>query len=665
MTVATHLEALTRRPSRRPLSAALLLALAIGPAAARAEDAKEYPITEAEQRAGSLLDDGRYVRARESAEAILAANPSSFVAMFVMAEVYKEGEGNLPKARFFSRRAQQTLEGRWGRSVPPDGPWQWHAKVLRQLIQIVREMDLQAETIRLIEYRNELYTPKMSRELGWPLMKLGRMNEARERLQPALESDDPETRTGALNTLGAMEDELDHPEESYRIFTALVQEVRDKNLEMDVAFLRNAAEAAWTLLRFDEAEKLLLEATNQFSPTTYSNPWEDLAQLYLGEGRFPEALAAVKEMHAWQHNCQPAMEQQRWAGAMTMTASLLVEVGFVDEALALQRQAIARPDRRAGTSTHADQAEAGQLLELHYGLGLAGARLEERMASAGPLDWVGLWWQRRAVGLERTAARRRAAALIVGHGRVEGSVRVTAPDGISVTEWVRPTLAEILGPGVVGAVAEHLLARTGETAARERPYEQRIAGESRRRLGDSPGAAASLAEAAAALPRAEVLLRARCAALQGMAAAQLGEPTVAVGHYREAYDRHPGILRALDIALPVSVEASGGRAAVLAGSWLAASPRFARRDGGFAIRVVESAGGLEAAFVGPDGAILRQVVVKAETDVRATARSLCDAFHVKVFAPEVDLAQTDIASLEGSTLSGDAMRNQVKELLGK
>jgi tetratricopeptide (TPR) repeat protein len=630
-----------------------------------AEETKAFPIAANEQLVVDLVDVGHYVKAREVAAQVLAGNPDSFVALWGMAEVYREGEGNLPKARYFAKRAQHVLERRWGTRIAATGPWRWHARVLRQLISISRELDRQTEAVEMLQYRNELYNPELYLEYGWPLMKLGRFDEAREKVSHALASEDPDVRTGALNTLGAMEDELDHPEESYRIFMTLLQEVHDKKLEMDPTYLRNAGEAAWGLGKLDEAEKLLLEATRHFDSGTYSNPWEDLATHYLGEARFPEALSAVKSMHSWLHSCQPAMEQQRWAGTVAVTAALLQEVGYGDEAVVLLRQALARPDRRAGTSVHTDQTEAGHLVQFYDAVSLELQVLAERRSSSGPLDTLALWADSLRLGFERMAARRRAAALIVDHGRIAASLRPTAPDSIDVPDWVRPALNEVLGPGVVATVAERLLVRTTPTGQRERPYIELTLGESLLERGSTGAASRMLADAAASLPRAEVLLRARCAALQGLAAGRSGDRAAEVRHYQEAYARHPAVLRALGVALPTRIASSGGRAAELAASALAGSPRFSRSSYGFALHVTETATGLSATLAGPDGAILREVGVKREQDPKTTARSLCDAVHRQAFAPELDLSQTDIASIEGSTLSGDSMREQLKDLLGK
>ena len=57
--------------------------------------------------------------------------------------------------------------------------------------------------------------------------------------------------------------------------------------------LTNFSEAARSLFRFDEAESTLLEATRS-RVSWYGNPWVDLADLYVRQGRFAEAGDALQ-----------------------------------------------------------------------------------------------------------------------------------------------------------------------------------------------------------------------------------------------------------------------------------------------------------------------------------------------------------------------------------
>ena len=454
--------------TRRLLSLALLLLLAAAAATAQEE---EYPISDEERSAWEAVElESHLVRGRELAEAILVRQPDSFVALCLMAVVCQNADANLPRAAFYASRARAVIERRWGDVVPDDGPWRWHARVLRVLIEVTLQMDREEEALELLAFRDARYEPPMTVEYGWPLMKLGRIDEARALMNEVVERGTLADRLHALNTLGAMESELDNPEASHQAFTRLLEEYRGAGEAPTATALRNAGQVAAALLRFDEAERLLLEATEAFDPGSYSNPWQDLAQLWMDQGRFQEAVAAVLEMQRWSHGVLPALDQQSWAERQTVVASLLLEAGRDDDALRVLEQVLARPDRRAGTSGYPDQEAAGQLLLVRRALGVRRARLAEEAS------WLGLamGWraraQRLADGFGRWRAGRRASALVVDHRRLEPSLRFLAPDGVNASGLVTAELVAAVGPGVVAVEAERLLARTGPAALRERPY---------------------------------------------------------------------------------------------------------------------------------------------------------------------------------------------------
>lgn len=646
-------------PARLLLALAALLAL---PAAGQGD---EYAVTAAEEAAYALIQGSpQFVKARAAAEAILERQPDSFVALHVLAFVHQWGEANLPRAYFLASKARAVLERRWGPDIPASGPWRWHARVLRQLIDITRQMDRDEEALELLALRDRHYDPDLAVEYGWPLMKLGRMAEARARMAEALQSPDPDDRLTALNTWGAIEDEAGNAEESYRIFARLVEEVRAAKLKMEVTFLRNLGEAAEELGRFDEAERHFREAVRHFDGETYSNPWEDLATLYMRQGRYPEALAAVREMHAWAHANPPYLDQQSWADRQTITAALLAEAGFVTEGLDLARRVARRPDRRGGTSVHRDQSEAGQLVLLCGLLRLETERLAEEASWSSPWAAARLTMRRLSLLPRAWAAGRRAAALTVGKRRLAPSLRFFAAGGIDVLPWLTPELVRLVGPGVVESEAARLLQRTDQASLRERPYLLLLAGEARLARGSSAAARGALEEALATLPRSEAMLQARAWALLGAAASREGRPAAAAEAFQQALQRHPGVLRTLGLAVPVRISAAPDPASQRAGRALASSPRFADRGRGLSLELGPHGSRHRATLLGRDGTVLAEALVPAQADPRATARALCEELHRRAFALPLDLSQTDVTSLQGGTLSGTSLRRQLSDILG-
>jgi tetratricopeptide (TPR) repeat protein len=623
----------------------------------------KYPITREERSAYEILQkEERPVKAREAAESILRTNPNSFVGYYILGEVYARVEGSLPKAYYYLKKGQQLIESHWGQSIGDEGPWLWHARVIEELIDVTGQMDRYEEQLSLLDVRDRHYRPKLTWRWGWPLMKLGRMDEARKKMQEALTSEDPGAVLAAMNTLGAVEAEMDRPEASYEVFRKLIDLSAAKKWQKDATVFNNAAETALALMKFDEAENLLIESSGSFNYGTYSNPWRQLAMLYVREGRMPEAVAAVRGMQQWTRANRPALEQQSWAERNYLAAAVLLECGYTAEALQILRLARNRPDRRGGTSTHLDQSEAGFLLLFRHALKVHRETLAEE-ASFSPFrqrPW--LWLQSVAEGLEMWSAGRRAAALIIENNRLPWSVRTAAPDYIDIVEWCRIDLDEILGPGVAAGEAARLLKRVDGTGQREKPYLELLRGYGELLSGSRNSARQLLGDALATLPSAEVYGRAQTQALLGSESEAAGLLSEALIHYHQALEKAPGVFRALALSLPCRITASTDQGSQKAAELLAGSPRFRQVGRGFDVRVTSSRSVLLASLVGPDGTVLSEASVPLGKDPVEAARRLCREFHRKTFSPKVDLSQTDIASLDGSNLTGDQVRNSIREV---
>lgn len=92
------------------------------------------------------------------------------------------------------------------------------------------------------------------------------------------------------------------------------------------------------------------------------------------------------------------------------------------------------------------------------------------------------------------------------------------------------------------------------------------------------------------------------------------------------------------------------------------SPRFRNSGQGFSVSVASSGNLVLGTLVGPDGSVLCQVRTPLGQDPTVAARLFCQEFHRKAFAPKVDLTQTDVTSLDGSNLTGDGVRDQIRNL---
>jgi tetratricopeptide (TPR) repeat protein len=494
-------------------------------------------------------------------------------------------------------------------------------------------------------------------------MKLNRFDEAKEKTERALMSPDENNRTRALNTMGAIESTLDHAQAAFNLFVQLVDEVKSRHWEMQSAFLCNAGEAAMILNRFDDAEHYLIEATEHFDTRSYSDPWELLSVLYADEGRLPEAVDSVKRMHRWSRAREPALEQQSWAFEQQVSAEVLFALGYNDKGLDILRRVLDRPDRRGAVTGSADESESGLLMTVQYALRLRQAELGEQMSWI-PFgkQWLANWMERITLSRQVWQADSRVAALVVQNHRLEWSLRPYAADS-SVVEWMRGDMCNVLGAGVTEAEVDRLLARDSQDASREEPYLQLIKGECELHRWAWRDARETLEKALPRLPAAEVLLHARGEALLAQACQHMGDSQAAVDHLQRAMERFPGIVRALQMSIPVSILANGDAACQEAARMLNHSPRFENVGGGFTIDVTTQGNSLTGSLRSPNGSVLCNVSSPMGTDAAESARQFCLAFHNKAFASQMDLSQTDITSLDGSNQTGEAERRQLEQIL--
>jgi len=165
------------------------------------------------------------------------------------------------------------------------------------------------------------------------------------------------------------------------------------------------------------------------------------------------------------------------------------------------------------------------------------------------------------------------------------------------------------------------------------------------------------------LPQEESLLRARMEALAAHALERSGQLDRAAIAWRNAMERNAGLIRLLDLSIPVTLASDTSPGANEAVGWLEKSPRF-HRGRGFRLSVSTTGRRLYAQLTGRDGAVLAQVSETILPEVKETARMLCKSIHRKAFATKIDLSQMDINSLDGSVTSGDSSQIGLKELFG-
>lgn len=633
--------------------------------AASAQTARpEYqPAPEEQAFIDLLYAQKQPIEAREKALKYLAKHPNSFAADLVAGTSYYQAEGDLPRAYYFLNQGKSILESRYGYDWSEGAPWRFYARTLWQLSRVCERMERYRESISLMEAYNRYFSPKQEAEEAWPLMKLNKEAEARRKIAEGLASKDEEQVLYAMNALGALDSETDHPEESYEDYARLCERARTSKQGIECTFLRNKAESAKALGRYQEAEQLYIESSRYFNAASESNPWEDLVDLYLMEQRLPEALDAAKQMQAWAYHSLPLVGLDNWNLRQTLTAALLSSAGYTDPALEIARRVVDRPDRHGGHSSQRQQWLASSLLFYRQMLLDDLARVSEEISYSSWRDVPGLWVRNLLENGEAWSAGRRGARIIMEMGYLPGTLRQLAPKSAFVYPGGEVYLPGVIGAGVVEDESLKLLARKGAMADREKPYVLLSLGAAKLERGDARGALAALGEAQKTLPAETALLHSELLALEAKAYGSIGDKSGETAALSDLMERDPGMARRLGLSLPCTIAASGGAAASKAADLLRGSPRLSPGGGPFRVVVEQtSTGGLQGGLDGPNGAVLSRFRVNASADPTDTAREFCRLFHQKAFAPNVDLSQQEISSLEGSTLTSQDVNEQLQGL---
>jgi hypothetical protein len=642
-----------------------LAVVLLGTPAALWAKPQTYRLRPEEQRIDALVTAGKPLEAREAARAYLAGHPDSFLACEVAGMVYLNHDGDLPKALYWFTRARGLLEERYRGAWGPGSPSGFYSAILRFQFRAQYGLERYEDALATLAWHDAFFNRPHPEEAAWSLMKLGRFQEARQRIREALASGEAEDRVMALNTLSALEAELDRPEEAFHAQMLANDLDRKQGKQVDCSLLRNAGDGARNLGRLDQAEQFFLEATTAFDPGTVSNPWGDLAGLYLEEQRFPEAMDAVKRMHLWAFHSLPLGADTHWNLRQTLTGALLYQCGCTEEALAIARRLQERPDRLATGSSRDGQRAAGTQLFHFQVLQDALARDEEE---ASYLPWKrlpGLLARQARHALEAVLAKRRAGSLLLANQeRLAHSLRLLAIQSVVDVAGGEILLPRIVGPGLVEAELNRLLARKGPASDRERGFLLLELGALRLERGEARKALEALEGAELQLPREFRLLHTQLQALKAKARLDQGDLKGALAPLTEVLRKDGGEVRRQRLSLPCDLQASGPLAQRTAGI-LARSPRLRPGSGGFRVSIAQTSdGGLQGRLGSPQGETLCQFQVPRGADPDATAREFCRQFHHKAFGPRIDLTQQQIRSLEGSTLASQSAEENLKGILG-
>ena len=631
--------------------------------------------TKAEKEAYDLLREDKLLGARSAAEEALKKTPDSIVGHYVMGIVLRDAEGDLGRAMFHLGRSRELFEQRFDLRSQ-DIPWMFHRDLLFDTQRLAGNMEEYAYQLEILDYHAGLnYQPPLVAERAWPLMKLGRFDEARAVVTKVLAGSDADQRRLGQNALCAIEGEARTREPWFAACFKAYEDAKrgDGKTPADTISITvpayNAALAAYGVVKHDEVERLAREGS---SAKTYgvANPWRLLTGYYEGAGRFNEAVAAAREMNAWRAHEPVGLRDQDHAETDVTLASLLLVLGDADRGLPLVERAMDRPDRHGVTSSTPQQTEGAHAL-LRRSLARAAAEMQLEQSSYAKTS-AKPRMQLRAMELEAEAWKdEQGVASILTDGRVlDATFRVHLGGGLEdVPTWLMGDLIPIVGPGIASVVLER--ARSEDASfAPVLPYYDALDAETALGQGDDERALALAERAFGALPKAEALLGARVAAVGSEAARRSGNKAKQLSWLERALSSDPGVVRRMRLTVPAEVVALGSEAVVVrAAEHLRSSPRLRHEGGAFRVTVEQKGDSVRTCLLGPHGSEIacgKTAVVAKETAEDFAVR-VAEAFHREVFTPAVKLTSNDLHSLDGSTTvasqaARDGMRDALKGL---
>jgi tetratricopeptide (TPR) repeat protein len=635
----------------------------MAPVAARAEVlASRPPVdhlvgTPDEVEGWWAAQDEKWIRARELSEKVLRERPGSYAGHFVLGVAMHYGEGDLARSAYHLDLAIRAFEKVYGTEPGDDKPWRWHEASLKEIAFTYGEMDKPAEELVALDAYDKAYKPKRLAQRVWPLMKLRRYEDARAAAKLAIASGTRQQQQIARSDLCGAECEAGNRERAYQACTDALAEFRDSRGGGQVEF-SNASEAALSVFKYDEAERFLQESTRRADPDSWGNPFQHLAELYLTEGRLPEAISALKGGQGLRLRRPAWLDQHGQARLDGTLSELLLVLGQTERAAQIARRAVDHPDRQGVHSGTEAQANAAAAIRLATALAEQAERQREDAVTSGWFAGIKLSAEATATQVAAWRERRRAAVLLADEGFLERSIRPYYVGGIDIAMWLMGEAIEAIG----GGVAERAIARAraAEPFPNAGPYFDALEAEAHYARGDYRRAFDTAERARATIPHAEALMAGRLAAIAGESARRRGDDATAAARFAVAMVKDPAVFRRLGLALPVEVESDGSDLARRAAGLVRSSPRF--RDGpGFHVQL---RGDGSACLLGASRDVIQCAAAKIapQTPPREAAQKVVAELHRVAFAIKADLTQEDMTSLDGSPTAQRA-DHQVKSLL--
>jgi tetratricopeptide (TPR) repeat protein len=612
--------------------------------------------------AGALeaREAAQLVTGRRLAEQAVVDDPKSVRARALLAWFLVEGEGDLSRARWHLEHAASLFDR--GEGTEGVDAWKLDADVIDQLISVTGAMDDRVAQLGWLDTFHERFTPPRWSSYGWPLLKLGRFEEAREKIDAALALDDRWEHTHAINARCAIEGQLGHRVTFLEACEAeLVSEL--VNGFDPATGASNLVGARLANLRFDGLDDVARQGTVG-SGEDAANPWLQMMGLSLSAGRGVEAVERARNMQRWRLKLPPSMRDQNRAELDAALARLLLVAGEADKGMEVVNRALEFPDRLGYSSGQTDQL-LGSTTVLR--LAMRSAQRERDAERAPDESWAWRTWRWVRQWLPDLPTLRDRAVIrgvLQSPTRAHGLFRVYLFDGLAdVPPWLLGEVIDSVGTGVAQASLDAARADDADDA-RFTPYYDAFGAEIAWRAGQRAEALRLAGAALLGLPREEVLLRARVEAVAADAAWWSSDEARALTLWEEALRDDAGVIRRLRTGLPARVVSSGGADADALAARLRRSPRLIDSNMGFVVAVRGSGGTLESCLLTSAGSRVRCASVADGPKEGAWVARAAEAFHRRVFAMPLGVGTIDWDSLDGTTtVANEAAADRVDALL--
>jgi tetratricopeptide (TPR) repeat protein len=617
-----------------------------------------------------LLDSkNEWISARNKAEELLLVAPDSYTGHHVLGRAYWMGEGDFARAAFHLKRSLEIYQEKYEYTDNP--AWRLESEGWYSLRIITGDMGDFEQELELIEQYNQKQITYRQRfdgaymdliaERGWPLMKLGRYEEAKKWARQGIASGRNWQESLGWNVLCATAGEQGFRAESIDNCEAALFHARASGAGVAID-ASNASNAAFGVFDFDRAEEYAIESTKARDGSSVS-AWMNLVFLYLMQGRGGAAVSAMQGLNQALASEKPNMRAQKRADVDGVFALLLMVAGKGKQSFEKIDRAVQYPDRRGTISTSEEQSRGSHTCVRYVARKVLHQRVDERIASMGWWDRVKHWWDTLFGDPELVIDAAGVRNALNDKERLISTFRPFLDKGLTgVPPWMLGDIVEILGPGVAeGALLE---AQKIDSYAGTEGFYSSIQTEIAYQRGSSTDVLKFSEQAMQQLPLVSQLMRARLLALQGWAYERKGNRTLAVQSFAQAMEKDPSVFRRIDLSIPTKFPALSGFSAEIVNA-LRRSPRLTEANSGFSVQIEEGS----ICLLGPSGEMFSCAAWPVREDDQTEQEYLVavtEAFHIESFGLTTGLTGAQWNSLDGTTTSSTkAVREQLENMLAE